>query len=150
MTLKNLPRLNLFFVTPRIVSKSMQSQPSQPRSPLNGVDQAEEQQVAEAIELLKTIRSTQPSTQAEVNERLEAARSIIAILNATSFMTLPDRYDDQIFIITELQNLAYCEVDGGGDQDLAQWCIRMYLQVISQSRDDCVEALTGKTLPLYS
>ena len=99
--------------------------------------------MAETINTLRTLRSETPSNQTEVDARVEAARGIITSLNATTFMTWPDRYDDQIFVITELQNLAYHEIDGGGIQDIATWCIRQYLQIINQAREDSVEALTG-------
>ena len=116
---------------------------TQARQPLDGVNPAEEQRVSESISSLRTLRSETPSTQAEIDTRIEAARNIITSLNATPFMTWTDRYDDQIFVIAELQNLAYHEADGGGSQDIAQWCIRQYLQIINQSREDPVEALSG-------
>ena len=118
-----------------------------PRPPLDGIDPAEEQRVSEAIASLRTLRSDSSTTQADIDARIETARAIIASINTTSLMTWPDRYDDQIFVITELQNLAYHEVDGGGIQDIAQWCIRQYLQVINQSRDDCIAALSGTDYP---
>ena len=113
------------------------------RQPLDGVDPAEEHRVSEIISSLRALRSETPSTQVEIDARIEAARSIITSLNATPFMTWSDRYDDQTFVIAELQNLAYHEADGGGSQDIAQWCIRQYLQIINQSREDPVEALSG-------
>jgi hypothetical protein len=114
-----------------------------PRPVLDGIDPIEEQRVSEAINTLRTLRSRTAITQIEVDNRIEDARGIIASINTTSFMTWSDRYDDQIFVISELQNLAYHEVDGGGIQDIAQWCIRQYLHLINQSREDSVEALSG-------
>lgn len=125
-----------------IQSETMASR-TRARQPLDGVDPAEEHRVSEIMSSLPTLRSETPSTQAEIDTRIEAARSIITSLNATPFMTWSDRYDDQIFVIAELQNLAYHEADGGGSQDIAQWCIRQYLQIINQSREEPVEALSG-------
>lgn len=143
MTLKDPRRLKLIVDSPYFDKKRMIPQPSHPQTPLNGVDEAGEQQVSDAIDLLRTLRDSRPSTQTEIDARLDAARLIIATLNASSFMSQTERYDDQISVITELQSIAYHEVDGGGVQDIAQWCIRMYLQVVSQSRNDCAAALAG-------
>lgn len=123
---------------------------TQARQPTDGIDPAEEQRVSGIIGSLRTLRSQAASTQAEIDARLESARSIITSLNATPFMTWTERYDDQIFVIAELQNLAYHEADGGGVQDIAQWCIRQYLQIINQSRDDPVEALSGMLIATSS
>ncbi len=113
------------------------------RQPVDGIDLAEEQRVSEIISSLRILRSETPSTQAQIDTRVEAARGIVAALNATPFMTWSERYEDQIFVISELQNLAYHEVDGRGVQDVAQWCIRQYLQIINQSREESFEALAG-------
>jgi hypothetical protein len=120
---------------------------SRPRPPLDGIDTAEEQRVSDAIMTLRSLRAETPSTQADIDSRIEIARAIITFLNASSFMSWSDRYDDQIFVISELQNLAYHEVDGGGIQDIAQWCIRQYLQVVNQSSMESTEALAGKKNP---
>jgi hypothetical protein len=116
---------------------------ARPRPPVDGIDQAEEQIVSDAISTLRTLRTETQSAQTEIEHRTEVARGIVTSINATSFMTWADRYDDQIFVISELQNLAYHEVDGGGIQDIATWCIRQYLHIVNQAGEDSIEALSG-------
>ncbi|RMZ77013.1 hypothetical protein DV738_g4555, partial [Chaetothyriales sp. CBS 135597] len=108
----------------------------------NGVDPAEEQRVAEIIERLRSSHA-EGSQPASISARLSTARAIIAVLDSSNFMEWPDRYDDQVFVISELQNLAYHEADGGGDAEIAQWCIRQYLHLLAQSQEERVEVLTG-------
>ncbi|RMD44532.1 hypothetical protein DV735_g531, partial [Chaetothyriales sp. CBS 134920] len=108
----------------------------------NGIDPAEEQRVAEIITRLRSSHA-EGSQPASINTRLSTARAIIAVLDSSNFMEWPDRYDDQVFVISELQNLAYHEADGGGDAEIGQWCIRQYLQLLAQSQEERVEVLTG-------
>ncbi|RMZ79637.1 hypothetical protein DV737_g3287, partial [Chaetothyriales sp. CBS 132003] len=109
----------------------------------NGVDPAEEQRVAEIIARLRSAHTEGSQPQGNISSRLSTARAIISFLDSSNFMNWPDRYDDQVFVISELQNLAYHEADGGGDVEIAQWCIRQYLHLLAQSREERVEVLTG-------
>ena len=112
-------------------------------APSDGINPVEEQRVAEAIESVRSIRLDGAPIPTNINTRLGTARAIIAYLDTTGFMTWRDRFDDQIFVISELQNLAYHETDNGGVQDIAQWCIRQYLFLLNNSQEERIETLTG-------
>ncbi|ETN43503.1 uncharacterized protein HMPREF1541_02662 [Cyphellophora europaea CBS 101466] len=104
----------------------------------------EDRTIAEILSVLRNLRITIPTTQTELHSRLSTARNIIAFLNGSSWLARPDRYDDQIFIIAELQNISYHDTDFGGAQDIAQWCVRSYLELLAQNRaDEAPEVLTG-------
>ncbi|RMZ86918.1 hypothetical protein DV736_g5856, partial [Chaetothyriales sp. CBS 134916] len=109
----------------------------------NGIDPVEEQRVAEIIARLRSAHAEGSQAQGSISSRLSTARAMIAFLDSSNFIDWPDRYDDQVFVISELQNLAYHEADRGGDIEIGQWCIRQYLHLLAQSREDNVEVLTG-------
>lgn len=103
----------------------------------------EERTVLEVLQVLRNLRMENPTTQMEVHSRLSTARNMISFLNTSSFMAWPERYNDQIFIVSELQRIAYHDTDHGGVQDIAQWCVRTYLQLLSQNHEESPEVLTG-------
>ena len=124
------------------MSRNTRSQ-ARSQAPLDGSDLDEERRVDEILTNLRTLASLNPSTQTENNARVDTARTIIQFLNTSTFMIWPGRYDDQIFLITELQNIAYHEADNGGVQHVAQWCIMQFLDLLARYPDSIL-ALTGK------
>lgn len=126
------------------MSRSIQS-----HTPLDGSDPAEEERINEILNTLQSLRSSAAATQTEINTRIETARNIVSHLNTSSFMTWPDRYNDQIFIVNELQSLAYHEADNGGVPDIAQWCLQQFLTYLNR-RSESLEALTGEKKPAHS
>lgn len=110
---------------------------------LDGSSPQEESTVLEIIQVLSNLRRENPTTQTEVHSRLGTARNMIAFLNSSSFLTWPERYNDQVFVISELQHIAYHDTDHGGVQDIAQWCVRAFLQLLTQNHEEAPEVLAG-------
>ena len=84
---------------------------------------------------------TRPDIQGLVN----AARVLIVHINTTSLLSSSERFEDALQMISELQNFAYHDTDHGGVQDIAQWCLRAYLQLLAQGHESSPRLLTGKT-----
>ena len=70
------------------------------------------------------------------------ARSVIAHLDATTFMQQPSRASEQAWMIAGLQRLASAEPESGGIPDIAAWCSRQWL-VIFQRDPQNIAALRG-------
>jgi hypothetical protein len=70
------------------------------------------------------------------------ARSVIAHLDATTFMQQPSRASEQAWMIAGLQRLASAEPESGGVPDIAAWCSRQWL-VIFQRDPQNIAALRG-------
>lgn len=119
------------------------SRSSQLQTPLDGSDPAEEQRITDILNSVRNLQSSSPTTQTEISARVETARNIISHLSRSPFMSWPDRHDDQIFILNELQNVAYHEADNGGVQDIAQWCLQQFLTMLNR-QSESLEALTGR------
>lgn len=100
--------------------------------------------LGEVLQALRTAQQGTAFTQQELHSRLSTARAAITFLNSIPFLNAQYPYRHQIAIITELQNIAYHETDHGGVQDIAQWCLRAFLQLLSQGYDQSSEVLAGK------
>lgn len=70
------------------------------------------------------------------------ARSVIAHLDATTFMQKTARTTEQAWMIAGLQRLAFTDAESGGVVDIASWCSRQWL-VIYQRDQTNVAALRG-------
>ena len=70
------------------------------------------------------------------------ARSVIAHLDATTFMQQPTRTSEQAWMIAGLQRLGSVDAESGGVVDIAAWCSRQWL-VIFQRDQQNVAALRG-------
>ena len=70
------------------------------------------------------------------------ARSVIAHLDATTFMQQPERATEQAWMIAGLQRLASVDAEGGGVIDVAAWCSQQWL-VIFQRDNQNIAALRG-------
>lgn len=70
------------------------------------------------------------------------ARSVIAHLDATTFMEKSSRTTEQAWMIAGLQRLAFSDAESGGVPDVASWCSRQWL-VIFQRDQNNVAALRG-------
>ncbi len=82
----------------------------------------------------------------EVDSYIAPARSVISSLDRTAFMSDPTRRDDQVWLITALQRLAYHDPDSGGIRDIAEWCVTQWLK-IAQNHPENLSALQGLSLP---
>jgi hypothetical protein len=121
-----------------------------PATPAQGTTGGEERVFSEVLEVLRNIRQQEPTTtQTEVHSRLSTARNVIVFANSSGFLSWSDRYEDLVYVINELQNIAYIDSDHGGVQDIAQWCVRAYLQLLANSREDLPEVLMGKSHNLF-
>ena len=73
---------------------------------------------------------------------LNLARSVIAHLDATTFMQQASRTTEQAWMIAGLQRLAFIDADNGGVPDIAAWCSRQWL-IIFQRDNQNIAALRG-------
>lgn len=74
---------------------------------------------------------------------LATARQTMATIDSTPSMIHRSNLSDQLWLIEGLQRLAYHEADSGGIRNIADWCLRHWLKVLS-SHSDNVEALRGR------
>lgn len=70
------------------------------------------------------------------------ARSIIRSLDQTALLQRATRVDDQVFIISQLQEFAYYDADSGAIRDIAEWCARQWLRLLQQYPEG-VDVLQG-------
>lgn len=70
------------------------------------------------------------------------ARSVIAHLDATTFMQRPSRTSEQTWMIAGLQRLASIDTEGGGVPDIQAWCSRQWLLIIQRDPQN-IAALRG-------
>lgn len=108
------------------------------------MDAAEEATVNLALDEIRLIQRVLDVVNGlgGVDRKLSTARSTITLVDTTSLMDQPERIEDQSFIISELQRLAYHDQDTGGVQDIAEWCVAQWLRILQHS-SECVEALQG-------
>jgi hypothetical protein len=76
------------------------------------------------------------------DEQIAVARSIIRFLDQTSLLERAASLNDQVYIASRLQRLAYYEPDSGGIRDIAQWCLSQWLRML-QRYSESVEVLQG-------
>ena len=107
---------------------------------------AEDQRIAAIRVELQRIDSAVDAASNNWDRHISAARAVVSLVDGTSLMQRADRTDDQTFIITRLQRLAYHDADSGGVQDIADWCLTQWLGLL-QRDDENVEALTGLRSP---
>ena len=60
---------------------------------------------------------------------INLARSVIAHLDATTFMQQPSRTAEQAWMIAGLQRLAQMDADNGGQPEIVAWCSRQWLAI---------------------
>ena len=70
------------------------------------------------------------------------ARSVIAHLDATTFMQQASRTAEQAWMVAGLQSLAFADAEGGGIPDVASWCSRQWLMIF-QRDPQSIAALRG-------
>jgi hypothetical protein len=122
-------------------SLSMFTSHSATGEPLSATEQ---NVLREVIQVLQNLRHETTTTQTEVHSRLSTARNIIVFVDGCNFLNLLDYYEDQVFIVSELQNIAYHDTDHGGVQDIAQWCVRAWLQLLASRSEELPEVLSGE------
>jgi hypothetical protein len=78
----------------------------------------------------------------QFERQLALARSIIRSLDQTALLQRATRVDDQVFIISQLQDFAYYDADSGAIRDIAEWCMRQWLRLLQQNPEG-VDVLRG-------
>jgi hypothetical protein len=103
------------------------------------------QRAANIEEIRRILQSFQQptTTQTELSNRLSTTRHIISWINNSNILDGPDHYEDQVWMINQIQCVAYHDSDRGAVEDIAQWSIRAYLQVLVHAGQDAPEVLMG-------
>lgn len=102
----------------------------------------EEQRITVCKTGLNQIYAMLRSSPQSWRNYITLARSVIAHLDATTFMQQPSRTTEQAWMIAGLQRLAYMDADNGAVSDVASWCSRQWLQ-ITQRDPQNIAALRG-------
>lgn len=102
----------------------------------------EEQRITVCKTSLNQIYAMLRSSPQNWRNYIQLARSVIAHLDATTFMQQSSRTTEQVWAIAALQQLAYMDADNGAVADVASWCSRQWL-TISQRDPQNVAALRG-------
>lgn len=100
------------------------------------------QRLVIVIRELQRSRSDLGFSGNQLEQHVTMARSIIRLLDQTSLLQRAARLDDQVLIVSRLQDLAYHEPDSGGISDIAHWCVRQWLRLL-QEHAEVVEVLQG-------
>lgn len=100
------------------------------------------ERLATIIRVLQSIGPASGVSRNLVEQHITLARSAIRSLDQQSLLQRVARLDDQIHIITRLQDLAYYDPDSGGVPDIAQWCVRQWLRLLQQHAEH-VDVLRG-------
>ena len=102
----------------------------------------EQQRIASAKQELRRIQAAVDAASNDWERHISAARAVITSVDSTRLMEQQNRAQDQIFIISALQKIAYHDADSGGVQDIADWCVTQWLAIL-QYDPESVEALKG-------
>ncbi|ERF72206.1 hypothetical protein EPUS_02093 [Endocarpon pusillum Z07020] len=86
-------------------------------------------------ELRRFNPDTEPSAD-QLDQQITLARSIIRHVDQTSILQRATYVQDQVLIISLLQDLAYHDPDSGGIFDIAQWCVRHWLRLLQEYPED--------------
>ena len=73
---------------------------------------------------------------------LGTARDVMQVIDNTTFMARAGRVGEQVWLVEGLQRLAYHDVDTGGVRDIADWCLRQWLRLLTNHPAN-VETLRG-------
>ncbi|KAF2099342.1 hypothetical protein NA57DRAFT_74843 [Rhizodiscina lignyota] len=62
---------------------------------------------------------------------IERARQLMSVSDQTNLMDDRNALERQISVVETLQNLAFHDADAGGISDMADWCLRSWLRILS-------------------
>lgn len=99
--------------------------------------------------LIERIYAVLDSNGESMESYIVPARSVIGSLEQTPFMSDPSRTEDQVWLITALQRLAYHEPDSGGVRDIAEWCVTQWLKIV-QHHPENLNALQGQFISAWT
>lgn len=100
------------------------------------------QSLATIVRELRRFGRDAVSSRAQLEQQISLARSVIRYLDHTSLLQRGAPLDDQVLIVSQLQDLAYYEPDSGGIQDIANWCVGQWLRLLQLQIED-VRVLQG-------
>ena len=103
------------------------------------------EQVKTIVTLLYDVVSSRPQ---EWEAYLESARSAVTALDHLRFFRDPQRFAEQVWILSGLQEFAFHDADSGSIQDLVEWCQTAWLRVLRNFPEN-VETLTGTSDTLW-
>ncbi|KAL9623969.1 MAG: hypothetical protein Q9160_001722 [Pyrenula sp. 1 TL-2023] len=69
-------------------------------------------------------------SSANFEQYVSVARSIIRQLTRAHFLQSPLLFGEQAWFISKLQQIAYYDADSGAVQDIAEWCVGQWLQIL--------------------
>lgn len=104
-----------------------------------------EQRLAICKAGINSIYNMLQNSSADWEGYLNFARSIITSLDLADFLSSRNRRDEQVWMISGMQRLAYHDADSGAVQFLADWCQRQWLRILQQDPSQ-VDALRGRFL----
>ncbi len=102
--------------------------------------------VQRLTEIRAAVRQIQDMLSSHPNDwqsYLGSARDVLASIDVTQFMRSTSRTEEQVWLVNNLQKLAYAEPDNGSVHDIAAWCLRQWLTIL-ESRPQNVAALQGR------
>ncbi|KIW14756.1 hypothetical protein PV08_07540 [Exophiala spinifera] len=111
------------------------------RLPHDGLDLAQEAQIQRAIRDLRHLTENSPETIPWA-QQIVAARAAVSTFERTGFVYMPEYANEQTFVISALQKIAYPEADSTGVADIADWCMAQWLVLLTRNPND-VDALRG-------
>ena len=103
---------------------------------------SEDQRIAAIRAEVQRMDSAVEAASNDWDRDIIAARAVITLVDSTSLMQRADRTEDQTFVVSTLQRLAYYDADSGGIQDIANWCVTQWLGLLQRDHEN-VEALIG-------
>ncbi|KAI9751594.1 MAG: hypothetical protein M1835_001197 [Candelina submexicana] len=101
-----------------------------------------ERRIASVKTQVKQIYLALQEHQSDLQSSVNTARDVMHVIGSTTFMSRPGRVGDQVWLIEGLQRLAYHDFDTGGVRDIADWCLRHWLRVLTNHPEN-VEAHRG-------
>jgi hypothetical protein len=103
---------------------------------------SEERLIAQCLADIEQIRAALQTDSQDHLVRLRLARTITNALDSTSYMSRPGDVGSQIQVVQTIQTLATSDRLADSTDDLATWCERQYLMILSHHPNN-VPALTG-------
>jgi len=106
-----------------------------------------EQRIAVCKAILQQVSQVLNSSPQDWHSQVPSGRSVIESLDSSTLMDSPQRVEEQIWVIDQLQKLAYSDPDSGGVHDIADWCLNKWLQILPYHSQE-VRILQGESKKL--
>lgn len=96
----------------------------------------DEQTIASLISTADLISATLDTNPGAWRDRLQIIRDITASLEILDNVPDQTRKQWQLPLVTAFQRVAFADADSGGVPDIANWCLRQELTLLSLYPDD--------------